>query len=286
MAHTFVLLCSCLWCLDGVFGVETDEIKMVYVMEGDSVTLDTDVSKIQGDDLILWRFGAEDTRVADVNRTAKIISTSKSPEGFRNKLHLDDQTGSLTITNIKTEHSGLYKAQIIGNKVSRKMFNVIVYAPLPIPVITSYCPQNPSSSESSSKCVLVCSVVNVRQVTLSWYKGNSLFSSISVSDLNSSLSLPLEVEYQENNTYSCVINNPIRNQTKHLNITEGCQTCSVYVPSDCVCSCDTTEAVIRLVVSALMGVAAVAAVVVLVYDIRSRKLEQKRRTPKSPSVKQ
>ncbi|XP_051978181.1 uncharacterized protein LOC127639897 [Xyrauchen texanus] len=288
MAHAFVLLCSCLWCLVGVFGIETDEIKMVSVMEGDSVTLDTDVSKIQGDDLILWRFGDEDTRVAEVNRTAKIISTSKSPEGFRNNLHLDDQTGSLTITNITTEHSGLYKAQIIGNKVSRKMFIVLVYAPLPIPAITSYCPQNPSSERlRHSKCVLVCSVVNVTQVTLSWYKGNSLLSSISVSDLNSHLSLPLEVEYQENNIYSCVINNPIRNQTKHLNITEVCQTCSVSVHSDCVCSCDTTEAVIRLVVCALMGVAAVAAAVVLIYDIiRSRRLEQERRTPKSRSVKQ
>lgn len=36
---------------------------------------------------------------------------------------------------------------------------------------------------------------------------------------------------------------------------------------------DWTEAVIRLVVAAVVGVAAVAAVVVLVYDIRSRRIE-------------
>ncbi|KTF79377.1 hypothetical protein cypCar_00048035, partial [Cyprinus carpio] len=41
-----------------------------------------------------------------------------------------------------------------------------------------------------------------------------------------------------------------------------------------VCGCDSTEAVIRLVVTALVGVAAAAAVVVLVYDIRSRRDEQ------------
>ncbi|XP_077081588.1 uncharacterized protein LOC143735319 [Siphateles boraxobius] len=55
------------------------------------------------------------------------------------------------------------------------------------------------------------------------------------------------------------LNNPISNQTQPLNITHTCAEVHVHC-------CNTTEAVIRLVISALVGVATVA---ILVYDIRS-----------------
>ncbi|XP_073718443.1 uncharacterized protein [Misgurnus anguillicaudatus] len=250
------------FCVSGVFGVDGDEVKSVSVMEGDSVTLHTDITQIQRDDQILWMFGTQETRIAEIYK--KSMDMFDSNEIFGDRLNLDNQTGSLTITNINIANSGLYKLLIINNRgTSYKRFNVTVYALLPVPVIIRSSSDCSSSSERSpsSKCVLLCSVLNVTDVSLSWYKGNSLLSSISVSDLNIRLSLPLEVEYQDTNTYSCVVNNPLTNQTQHLNITHVCQTCSGRTPC-----CSLTETVSRLVIAAVVGVAAVT---VVVYELRS-----------------
>ncbi|CAM4661390.1 unnamed protein product [Leuciscus chuanchicus] len=233
----------------------------VSVIEGDSVTLKARLTKMKDDDVIQWRFGDENTLIAEINVTADRITVYDDVlDGrFRDRLKLDDQTGSLTITNTRTEHDGVYLGLI--NSV-RKRFSLIVYTRLPVPVISRDC-----SPSSSSSCSLVCSsVVNVSHVTLSWYKGISVLSSISASDLSISLSLPLEVEYQDKNPYSCVLNNPISNQTTHLDINTLCHTCA-----DSVHCCGPTEAVIRLVLSALVGV---ATVIILVYEIRSRRAER------------
>ncbi|XP_057180972.1 uncharacterized protein LOC130548304 isoform X3 [Triplophysa rosa] len=206
----------------GVLHEKTQEQKTadvtLSVMEGESPTLKSGIREIQRDDLTVWTFG--DTRIALMNKEPGKISLFDGDDGmFRNKLHLNNQTGDLTITNITTEHTGFYQLEIISSGVLSKRFTVTVSAYLPVPIVTKVSTQN---SSLISKCVLLCSVMNVTHVSLSWYKGKSLLSSISVSDLNIRLSLPLEVEYQDTNTYRCVVNNPITNHTQHLNITHVC----------------------------------------------------------------
>ncbi|KAL0199145.1 hypothetical protein M9458_007685, partial [Cirrhinus mrigala] len=102
--------------------------KSAEVMEGDSVTLHTDLTEIQGDDLILWTFGPKDTHIAKINKAHNEIFHDGVDGRFKDRLHLDNQTGSLTITNTCTEHSGPYKIEIVTeNRVSTKTFSVTVY---------------------------------------------------------------------------------------------------------------------------------------------------------------
>ncbi|XP_052447255.1 uncharacterized protein LOC127988499 isoform X1 [Carassius gibelio] len=216
MLEVFIFFCLCSWSLAGVFG---DEVKSVSVTEGDSVTLNPDLTEIQRMDLIMWKFGPKDIIIAQINKKKSTVYNDSAEGRFRDRLKLD-QTGSLFITNTTITDSELYKVYI-KTDTPFNTFNLTVYANLSVPVIS-----RDSSQCSSSYCSLLCSVVNVSAVTLSWYKGNSLLSSISVSDLSISLSLPLEVEYQEKNSYSCVINNHIRNQTTHLDITQLCHMCT------------------------------------------------------------
>uniref|UniRef100_A0A672PL20 Ig-like domain-containing protein n=1 Tax=Sinocyclocheilus grahami TaxID=75366 RepID=A0A672PL20_SINGR len=95
----------------------------VSVMEGDSITLHPDVTEIREDDDIVWKYGAEKSHVAQINRDAKVCSTSDGPDGrFRDRLKLDYQTVSLTVTNISTQHAGDYELEINGEKLSSKTF--------------------------------------------------------------------------------------------------------------------------------------------------------------------
>ncbi|XP_016116385.1 carcinoembryonic antigen-related cell adhesion molecule 20-like [Sinocyclocheilus grahami] len=94
----------------------SDKLNRVHVKEGVSVILESGLTKLEGDDLLQWRFEHEDHAIAKINKTASSSSTFDVADGrFKGRLELDDQTGSLTIRKITAEHAGLYHLDITGS---------------------------------------------------------------------------------------------------------------------------------------------------------------------------
>ncbi len=107
---------------------DTDAVESVSVTEGDSVSLNSRLTEIQTREIITWTFGYPETKIAVINREDGIVSTSDGDAvGFRDRLKLDHQTGSLTITNTRTTDSGLYTVHIKDANKTRYRFNVTVY---------------------------------------------------------------------------------------------------------------------------------------------------------------
>ncbi len=101
------------------------DILSMSVKNGDPVTLH--VSQLNGNELIVWRFGDEGKLIAKHDIETKSSSLYGAEERFKDRLRLNDQTGSLIITNTRTTDSGLYTVKISRNKqTSYKRFTVTV----------------------------------------------------------------------------------------------------------------------------------------------------------------
>ncbi|XP_073717467.1 uncharacterized protein [Misgurnus anguillicaudatus] len=88
------------------------EVKSVSVKKGDPVTINTDVPDIKTYDRILLIFGCDD-RIAEVNKQNKQFMLN---ERFRDRLKLNDQTGDLTITDIRNEDAGDYELKMSSRR--------------------------------------------------------------------------------------------------------------------------------------------------------------------------
>ncbi|KAG1925436.1 ribonuclease like [Pimephales promelas] len=113
--------------LHGASAVDTESVS---VLEGDSVTLNTGVQTNQQEE-IKWYYN--DILIAEITGDqSQICTDDQCKERFRDRLKLDHQTGSLTITHTTNTHSGEYKLQInINNSFSIttvKRFNLTVIA--------------------------------------------------------------------------------------------------------------------------------------------------------------
>ncbi|XP_043078724.1 uncharacterized protein LOC122327429 isoform X3 [Puntigrus tetrazona] len=128
MANPFIF--NWVWLLQlGVCGVDTDR-ETVSVVEGNTVTLHTGV-KTNQQEKIKWFFN--DIRIAQISdylsKTCTDVQCNEGTERFRDRLKLDPQTGSLTITNTTTTDSGLYRLQMISSRnISEIIFSITFHA--------------------------------------------------------------------------------------------------------------------------------------------------------------
>uniref|UniRef100_A0A8C2AZG4 Immunoglobulin domain-containing protein n=1 Tax=Cyprinus carpio TaxID=7962 RepID=A0A8C2AZG4_CYPCA len=275
----FVLL------VDGVSGAETD----ISVIEGDPVTLNTGLTQILNDHTIQWKFGPEGSLISQITRDNDFtVPFVTDDERFRGRLQVDPITGSLTIRNTRIRLSGQYHLEISrgGTRPTYKIFNVTV--------------QRVISGTDGVKSQSV-SVMKGESVTLnpdkSLIHGDDLMLWVFVDkDINLAT---IDVETKEISLNDADVRFRGRlelDQTGSLTIKDTSTTDSglyqlqirgreslqqfILTVNQSLHCCGFTEAVIRLVLSALVGVAAVA---VLIYDIRSRSLQQKKSLQTSQS---
>uniref|UniRef100_A0A8C1PJD1 Immunoglobulin domain-containing protein n=1 Tax=Cyprinus carpio TaxID=7962 RepID=A0A8C1PJD1_CYPCA len=277
MFHTFVFCCLCCWHLVGVFG-DTDTVKSVSVKEGDSVTLQINVSEIQTRDEIEWTFGTDKKLIANINgKTSKIFDV---PDGrFRDRLKLDHQTGSLIITDTRTTDSGLYEVTISSSSEEKYRFNVIVNV--------VFGDTDTVKSVSVKEGDSVTLQINVTEIQtddkIDWKLGTNRNLIAKINGKTSKIfdgpdgrfRDRLKLDHQtgsliitdtrttDSGLYEVKISSSSSEDTHRFNVT-------VY---DCTFCCHVPEAVTRLGISVLVGV---AAAFIVVYDITSRKGEQER----------
>ncbi|ROJ24002.1 hypothetical protein DPX16_23563 [Anabarilius grahami] len=118
-------------------GGEVGDIKTVKVKEGGFLNLDPGLHDLNRDVQILWTFESpsQSTRVAQIYQ-GKVYTNYD--EKLTGRVKLDRETGILTITDIRTNESGLYKAvTIVNKKITVQKYKVDVYAPVSVPAISS-----------------------------------------------------------------------------------------------------------------------------------------------------
>ncbi|KAF4096247.1 hypothetical protein G5714_022216 [Onychostoma macrolepis] len=217
-----------------------DELKIV--MEGDVLTLQTSDTESLREVMWLFKRGDQTVRIAQMYQGYSPFYA----ERLTGRVKMNPKTGALTIWNISSSDTGLYQVSLHSGSISEKRFRVDVYSS--------------SKQKMEEFCSVFCSVKNDQGVFISWYKGGEMLKQTSNPDLNVNLSLPLQLDYNDSETYSCTAANPVSNKTIRLHMKEICPRHEDYQDH-----CSINEALVRLVLSGLVGI---ATVVFLVEHLR------------------
>uniref|UniRef100_A0A6Q2Y9H7 Ig-like domain-containing protein n=1 Tax=Esox lucius TaxID=8010 RepID=A0A6Q2Y9H7_ESOLU len=195
-----------------VLGDAQTEVKTVKGIEGQTVTLNTGLTGVQ-DDVIYWTYGP-----AGAETIIATLNVGRNISEYNERLHLDAQSGSLTIKSLTINENGIFTIQIIRGKILTQTFNLIVYGR--VSILQIYSNQSPPIGRMT--CPVECSVENGKELTLSWYNRENKLNQTSNPDTSITLYLPLVVKEEGYVIYRCVADNPVSNQTIRINSTELC----------------------------------------------------------------
>ncbi|KAK7930073.1 hypothetical protein WMY93_006468 [Mugilogobius chulae] len=113
-----LVLCSCV--------LAKSEVEVIHAKAGSTVTFKSKPSADQKEQ-VLWTFGAS----KPVHRIAKISSSKVhilAFAQFEGRLHVDNETGDLTVSDLTVNDTGVYQLQRIHSHISEQFFNLTVYS--------------------------------------------------------------------------------------------------------------------------------------------------------------
>uniref|UniRef100_A0A3P9N5U4 Ig-like domain-containing protein n=1 Tax=Poecilia reticulata TaxID=8081 RepID=A0A3P9N5U4_POERE len=198
-----------------------DELK--NVVEGGNVTLETPTFKLEKKHRVIWRTGEgiEGKIIVQWINTFYVLNIN-----FGDIVQFN-HNGSLTFIRIPREYSGLYNVQILEDNEphSRKCYNVTVYEPVSLPYFTTNITEifDIGPSPSDKGCYVACSVKNGPDVNLTWFNGPTMISSVYDSmNVSMNLSLPLKIQPENKENFTCEARNPVTVERKTLSSTMWC----------------------------------------------------------------
>lgn len=104
-----------------------EEKEMVRGREGDSVTLSSRGDGCDRGTQVVWMFGSQQVPNLRIARLREGEVHTHFIESFRDRLQLDQRSGSLSITGLRLNDTGVYMCRSIGRNTFTQQFSLTVY---------------------------------------------------------------------------------------------------------------------------------------------------------------